>query len=411
MRLSRRVEPEIARPPAGSRSARDPRRGQDLRRINRVMAAQSILCRGIDAATRGGPPRAASSRSVRGDGTLLLRVARQRAANWPGVDATLVDRQNLVSARTAGELRGARVELRVVTRDVFDWLDETPPVPHDLLFANLFLHHFAADALPRLLAGIADRSTAFVACEPRRAAVALVGSRLVGLLGCNEVTRHDAVVSVRAGFRDAELTAAWPETGGWRIDEYPAGLFTHCFWRQRGDAMTATVTMQIGSAGYDALVVGGGPAGATAAILLAQAGWRVAVVEKKPFPRRKVCGEFISAHQLAAVARPRRGRESLLGAGRSGGPARRPLRRRRPLSTAADAARRAMQSGMGARHRTRAPRFGAARTRPGGRRRRAAAVDGLARRRGRRRLVCTIVANGERRMRRTARPPSCARAS
>ena len=46
---------------------------------------------------------------------------------------------------------------------------------------------------------------------------------------------------------------------------------------------------------YDAIVVGGGPAGATAAILLAQAGQRVAVVEKATFPRRKVCGEFISA--------------------------------------------------------------------------------------------------------------------
>ena len=45
---------------------------------------------------------------------------------------------------------------------------------------------------------------------------------------------------------------------------------------------------------YDAIVVGGGPSGATAAALLAKAGWRVAVVEKAPFPRRKVCGEFIS---------------------------------------------------------------------------------------------------------------------
>jgi len=47
--------------------------------------------------------------------------------------------------------------------------------------------------------------------------------------------------------------------------------------------------------GHDAIIVGGGPAGATAAILLAQSGWRIAVVEKAVFPRRKVCGEFISA--------------------------------------------------------------------------------------------------------------------
>ena len=46
---------------------------------------------------------------------------------------------------------------------------------------------------------------------------------------------------------------------------------------------------------YDALIVGAGPAGSTAARLLAAAGWSVALVEKALFPRRKVCGEFISA--------------------------------------------------------------------------------------------------------------------
>ena len=46
---------------------------------------------------------------------------------------------------------------------------------------------------------------------------------------------------------------------------------------------------------YDAVVLGAGPSGSSVAFFLARAGLRVALVEKSAFPRRKVCGEFVSA--------------------------------------------------------------------------------------------------------------------
>jgi len=217
-------------------SAADPRAiraRRDLQRINRVMAAQSILRRGIDAATHGRPPRRIVELGA-GDGTLLLGIAQRYAAQWPGVEATLVDRQNVVASNTREGFLMLGWRLRVVTCDVFDWLDETPADTCDLLMANLFLHHFAGDALARLLEGIASRGAAFVACEPRRSPMALIGGHLVGLLGCSAVARTDAVLSVRAGFRGKELTPLWPQLR-WRVDESPAGLFTHRFVARRVD--------------------------------------------------------------------------------------------------------------------------------------------------------------------------------
>ena len=52
------------------------------------------------------------------------------------------------------------------------------------------------------------------------------------------------------------------------------------------------------STNFDAIIIGAGPAGSTAAIRLASAGWSVAIVEKREFPRRKVCGECIAASNL-----------------------------------------------------------------------------------------------------------------
>lgn len=49
---------------------------------------------------------------------------------------------------------------------------------------------------------------------------------------------------------------------------------------------------------YDVIIVGGGPAGSSAAIHLATNGVRVLLAEQKKFPRAKLCGEFISPECL-----------------------------------------------------------------------------------------------------------------
>ena len=52
----------------------------------------------------------------------------------------------------------------------------------------------------------------------------------------------------------------------------------------------------------DVVVIGAGPAGTMTALLLARSGIRVTLVDRKTFPRSKVCGGCLNAQAVAALA-------------------------------------------------------------------------------------------------------------
>ena len=207
---------------------------RDLQRVHRVMRTRTILLRALRQAlalAAIAPGRATALRLIElgaGDATLMLGVARTLARQWSHVQLTVLDRQNVVSPSTLAAYRVLGWQLEVVVADVKDWTAMHDDARWDLALANLFLHHFDDAALAGLLATVAAKSRAFVACEPRRSRFALAGSHLIGALGANAVTREDAVLSVHAGFRGQELSTLWQQAGAWQLMEYSAAPFSHC---------------------------------------------------------------------------------------------------------------------------------------------------------------------------------------
>ena len=205
---------------------------RDLRRLNSWMGNRPRVEETLRNVFTDRPPRRLAELGA-GDGTFLLRLAQTLCSQWPKVEVSLVDRQPAISPAVRRGIQECGWSAEVVTADVFDWLKTKRQF--DGLIANLFLHHFHPDALARLLALAAGSAAAFVACEPRRSPTGLLTGRLLWLLGCNSITRHDAPISVRAGFCGTELSSIWPG-GNWQLDEGPAGLFSHLFVARRNAA-------------------------------------------------------------------------------------------------------------------------------------------------------------------------------
>lgn len=246
MQPDRLVEPEqLDRLDPANRHAIRSR--ADLRRLHRLMGTRGILLRALRRLPH--PPRRVLELGA-GDGTLMLRVARKLAvpaqgettSAWDGVRIALLDQHQVVVNDTLRAYAQAGWHATPLLADVESFLGlvATSEGSHaadtdsyHLIVANLFLHHFSLDDLRAMLASVASRCDAFITCEPRRSALALCASRLVGLVGANAVTRKDAVLSVRAGFQGAELSTLWPSSPDWQVFEYPAGLFSHCFVAHR----------------------------------------------------------------------------------------------------------------------------------------------------------------------------------
>jgi hypothetical protein len=189
--------------------ASDPRAERsrrDLRRVNSLMGNARHIAAALLPYFREGM-RVADLGA--GDGSLMRAVQKR----LPGkIQPILVDKADGL--------------------DVLDFLRESGP-RLDAIVCNLFLHHLDGDLLSDVLALAAERAPLFVACEPRRARIALQASRMLWVLGANEVTRHDAVVSVRAGFTGQELSNLW-FSKDWFLEEKPAWPFTHFFCAREG---------------------------------------------------------------------------------------------------------------------------------------------------------------------------------
>ena len=205
---------------------------QDLRRLNRIMGHVKIMAQQLEALPSVKPFQLIDLGGS--DGTFLLEVAEKLGRRNPAalVQATLVDRSPVMPPDMVERFAKFNWQLRAVTADALDFLrDAFAEV--DVMIVNLLLHQFDDESLRELLALASQRTRRFIAVEPERGGAPRFLSGLVGLIGCNSVTRHDACVSVEAGFCGRELTAFWPKGPHWKIEERRVGWVNHIFVAQR----------------------------------------------------------------------------------------------------------------------------------------------------------------------------------
>jgi hypothetical protein len=228
--MLRACEPELlVHLPADDTPAKHSRR--DLRRLNAWMGNARYMARALKPWL---PNQGARILEIgAGEGTFFREVVRQLPQRG---NVTLLDRQDLVTATTRQQLDGCGWQCETICADVFESLTRPTSqaeVPYHAIIANLFLHHFSDDHLKRLFQRCIAKAPLLIAIEPRRSRPALFAGKFVWAIGCNSVTRRDAIVSIRAGFAGRELSGLWPKDPSWTCEERPVGLWSHLFMARR----------------------------------------------------------------------------------------------------------------------------------------------------------------------------------
>ncbi len=98
-----------------------------------------------------------------------------------------------------------------------DLFETMPGCGGGTVVANLILHHFDDEALAKIGEMISTRKR-LIAVEPYRSRRSLVQGRLLWPM-INSVTKHDMMVSIRAGFRPGELSGLLKLGNNWKWRE------------------------------------------------------------------------------------------------------------------------------------------------------------------------------------------------
>jgi hypothetical protein len=231
--MERVVLPELldVLPPQDPSALRSRR---DLRRLNAWMGHPRVMARAL----RQNLPDQRTRQIVElgaGDGHFLLSVAKCLRRKWPGAEATLVDQLNAPDPQIYAQFNRLNWRVRPEICEAAAWLRQSPAASTTAVISNLFLHQFETAQLAELLRLAANSARVVIALEPRRAWLPRLAGRLLWAIGCGPVTRHDAHISIRAGFSSGELSALWPDKKNWELIERSVGLFSHLFIARRKD--------------------------------------------------------------------------------------------------------------------------------------------------------------------------------